>query len=328
MEDKKIIGIDLGGTSVKFAVVSTEGSLLNQWSIPTDISDHGSHITPSIIGSVLSFMNEHGYTSKDFIGIGMGSPGTVDRHAGTVIGAYNLNWDQLQPVREQIETATGIPFFIDNDANVAALGEQWIGAGHNEPNVVFVTLGTGVGGGVIMNNQLLHGAKGAAGEIGHMTVDRKGYACTCGKLGCLETVASATGVVRVARDRADTYPDSSPLKDQIKAGDLVDTKRIMDAAKEGDAFAVSVVDEVSDYLGLACGNIANLLNPSTIVIGGGVSKAGEFLADKIRERFKLYAFPTIREDTHIRIAELGNDAGVIGASSLVLNESVYKHISE
>lgn len=328
MEDKKIIGIDLGGTSVKFAVVSTKGELIDKWNILTDIKDEGSRITPSIIQSLQTYMTNHGYSAKDFIGIGMGSPGTVDRHKGTVIGAYNLNWTTLQPVREEIEKATGVPFFIDNDANVAALGEQWIGAGHNEPNVVFITLGTGVGGGVIMNNQLLHGAIGAAGEIGHMTVDRKGYKCTCGKNGCLETVASATGVVRVARDRAVSYSMPSPMKDQILADKIVDTKMIMEAAKAGDLFALSVVDEISDYLGLACGNIANLLNPSTIVIGGGVSKAGEFLADKIRERFTVYAFPTIRKSTKIRIAELGNDAGVIGASSLVLNESVYKHISE
>ncbi len=327
MEEKKIIGIDLGGTSVKFAVVSTKGELIDKWNILTDITDNGNHITPSIINSLKTYMSDRRYTAKDFIGIGMGSPGTVNRHEGTVIGAYNLNWVTIQPVKEQIEQATGIPFFIDNDANVAALGEQWIGAGHNEPNVVFVTLGTGVGGGVIMNNQLLHGAIGAAGEIGHMTVDREGYECTCGKNGCLETVASATGVVRVAKDRAVDYSKESALKSQILGEETVDTKMIMDAAREGDVFATAVVDEISDYLGLACGNIANLLNPSTIVIGGGVSKAGEFLAEKIRERFSVYAFPTIREHTNIRIAELGNDAGVIGASSLVLNESVYKHIS-
>ncbi|TVP91222.1 ROK family glucokinase [Alkalibacterium sp.] len=322
MEKKKLIGIDLGGTSVKFAVVTIDGNILDKWSIMTDISEEGSLITPSIINSLKTYMADHGYKAEDFVGIGMGSPGTVNKENGTVIGAYNLNWKTLQPLRESIEGATGIPFFIDNDANVAALGEQWIGAGNNEPNVVFITLGTGVGGGVIMNGQLLHGAGGAAGEIGHMTVDREGYDCTCGKQGCLETVASATGVVRVAKDRAFVYKGESQLKDSILNDEPVDTKVIMDAAKEGDKFAISVVDEISDYLGLACGNIANLLNPSTIVIGGGVSKAGEFLAEKIIDRFKVYAFPTIREDTHIRIAELGNDAGVIGASSLVLAETV------
>lgn len=328
MENRKIIGVDLGGTSIKFAIVTQKGEILDQWSILTDISDNGVHITPSIIESIQTHMDKNNYTSSDFIGIGMGSPGTVNQKDGTVIGAYNLNWTTLQPLREQIQGALNIPFYIDNDANVAALGEQWVGAGAKEPNVVFITLGTGVGGGVVLNNTLIHGAIGAAGEIGHTTVDPDGYLCTCGKKGCLETVASATGVVRVATDKASTYEGDSPIKDAILNNQAVDTKMIMDAAKEGDAFSLEVVEEISDYLGLATGNIANVLNPSTIIIGGGVSKAGEFLADKIRHYFSQYAFPTIRESTNIRIAELGNDAGVIGASSLVLNESVHEHITK
>lgn len=328
MENRKIIGVDLGGTSIKFAIVSQKGEIVDQWSILTDISDGGVHITPSIIESIKTHMNKNNYTSSDFIGIGMGSPGTVNKENGTVIGAYNLNWTTSQPLREDIQGALNIPFFIDNDANVAALGEQWVGAGAKEPNVVFITLGTGVGGGVILNDTLIHGAIGAAGEIGHTTVDPEGYLCTCGKNGCLETVASATGVVRVATDKAKIYEGDSPIKAAILDTQAVDTKMIMDAAKEGDSFSLEVVEEVSDYLGLAIGNIANLLNPSTIIIGGGVSKAGEFLADKVRRHFAKYAFPTIRESTTISIAELGNDAGVIGASSLVLNESVHEHITK
>ncbi|MER2064313.1 MAG: ROK family glucokinase, partial [Alkalibacterium sp.] len=258
----------------------------------------------------------------DFLGIGMGSPGTVNKTKGTVIGAYNLNWKTEQPVAEMITGETGIPLHIDNDANVAALGEKWIGAGNNEPDVVFITLGTGVGGGVITNGELVHGAIGAAGEIGHMTVDKDGYQCTCGKHGCLETVASATGIVRVAKEGAETFEQDTPLKQSILAGDKMNAKIIIDAAKKDDAYGLKVIDEISDYLGLACGNIANLLNPSTIVIGGGVSRAGEFLAERIRKQLAVYAFPTIRESTKIRIAELGNDAGVIGASSLVLTESM------
>jgi glucokinase len=321
MTGKKLLGIDLGGTTVKFAILNLEGDIQTKWSIVTDNTDEGSRIVPSIIESINHHLDLYGLTSEDFIGIGMGSPGTVNRENGTVIGAYNLNWRTLQPIREQIEVGTGIPFFLDNDANVAALGEQWVGAGHNEPNVVFITLGTGVGGGIISDGQLVHGAIDSAGEIGHMTIDRDGYACTCGKKGCLETVASATGVSRLARDMAETYAGESDLKQRIDNGELADAKAVFDAAKEGDVLANLVVDKVSGYLGLACGNIANLLNPSTIVIGGGVSKAGEFLAERVRKEFQTYAFPTIRESTKIRIAELGNDAGVIGASSLVLNES-------
>lgn len=320
MSEKKLIGIDLGGTTVKFAILNLEGDIQTKWSIVTDTTDEGSHIVPSIVESINHHLDLYNMSSKDFIGIGMGSPGTVSRKDGTVIGAFNLNWKTLQPVREQIEEGTGIPFYLDNDANVAALGEQWLGAGNNEPNVVFVTLGTGVGGGIVMEGQLIHGAIDSAGEIGHMTIDRDGYDCTCGKKGCLETVASATGVARLARDMSESFAGESELKKRIDDGELIDAKVVFDEAKSGDVFANIVVDQVSEYLGLACGNIANLLNPSTIVIGGGVSKAGEFLAERIREEFKQYAFPTIRETTHIRIAELGNDAGVIGASSLVLLE--------
>ncbi|MFO8069523.1 MAG: ROK family glucokinase [Alkalibacterium sp.] len=324
MQSKNIIGVDLGGTTIKFAIVTREGVILDKWSIDTDISDEGSHITPSIIQSITQHMKEKNLQASDFLGIGMGSPGTVNKSKGTVIGAYNLNWKTEQPLQEMIEGATNIPLFIDNDANVAALGEKWIGAGNDEPNVVFITLGTGVGGGVIANGDLIHGAIGAAGEIGHITVDPHGYKCTCGKKGCLETVASATGIVRVAKDKAAAFDQDTPLKEAILAGETVDAKAIMDAAKEGDAYGIAIADEISDYLGLACGNIANILNPSTIVIGGGVSKAGEFLVERVRRQFAVYAFPTIRKSTHIRIAELGNDAGVIGASSLVINESIHQ----
>ncbi len=328
MNEKKIIGVDLGGTSIKFAVVTQTGQVIDQWNMLTDVSDQGSRITPSIIEAINSYMQANGYGPDDFIGIGMGTPGTVDRERGTVIGAFNLNWKTEQPLRELIEAGTGIPFYLDNDANVAALGEQWVGAGNNEPDVVFVTLGTGVGGGVIMNGQLLHGAVGAAGEIGHMTVDRNGYLCTCGNVGCLETVASATGIVRVAMDDAESFEQGTPLRDRILAKEAVDTKVVMDMAKEGDAYALYVVNKISEHLGYAAGNIGNILNPSTIVIGGGVSKAGEFLVDYIRKHFDVYAFPTVRTSTKIRLAQLGNDAGVIGASSLVLNESLQERFSK
>lgn len=321
MIGKKLIGIDLGGTTVKFAILNLDGEIQTKWSIVTDISEEGSRIVPSIVESINHHLEMYELNAEDFIGIGMGSPGTVNRKEGTVMGAFNLNWKTLQLVKREIEEGTGIPFFLDNDANVAALGEQWVGAGHNEPNVVFITLGTGVGGGIIVDGQLVHGAIDSAGEIGHMTIESDGYECTCGKVGCLETVASATGVSRLARDMAEEFAGESDLKFRIDDGELIDAKAVFDSAKSGDLFANQVVDKVCNYLGLACGNIANLLNPSTIVIGGGVSKAGEFLAEKVRKEFSQFAFPTIRQTTNIRIAELGNDAGVIGASSLVLNES-------
>jgi glucokinase len=313
---KKLIGIDLGGTTVKFAILTEAGEVQQKWSIETDSDDEGSKIVPSIVASINQHLERYNMTKADFIGIGMGSPGTVDREKGTVIGAYNLNWKTLQFVKKDIEEGTGIPFAIDNDANVAALGERWKGAGENGDDVTFITLGTGVGGGIIAEGHLLHGIVGAAGEIGHITVDPEGYECTCGKKGCLETVASATGVVRVARDYADNFSGDSRLKYMIDDGQQVTAKTVFDLAKDGDVLAIKVIDKVSFYLGLACGNIGNMLNPSDIVIGGGVSAAGEFLLDQVRHYFEQFSFPQVRQSTRIKLAQLGNDAGIIGASSL------------
>ncbi|WP_105145532.1 ROK family glucokinase [Streptococcus suis] len=316
---KKIIGIDLGGTSVKLAILTTDGEIQEKWSIKTNILDEGSHIVPDIIDSIKHRFETHGLTKDDFLGVGMGSPGVVDSEAGTVIGAYNLNWKTLQLVKEQFESALGLPFFIDNDANVAALGEQWVGAGNNNPNVVFMTLGTGVGGGVIAAGNLIRGVKGAGGELGHITVDFEApFACTCGKKGCLETVASATGIVNLSRRYADQYAGDAKLKQMIDDGQDVTAKDVFDLAKEGDDLALIVYRHFSEYLGVACANIAAVLNPAYIVLGGGVSAAGEFLLDGVRKVFAENSFPQIKESTQIVLATRGNDAGVLGAASLVL----------
>lgn len=316
---KKIIGVDLGGTSVKLAILTTEGEIQEKWSIKTNILDEGSHIVPDIIDSIKHRFETHGLTKDDFLGVGMGSPGVVDSEAGTVIGAYNLNWKTLQLVKDQFESALGLPFFIDNDANVAALGEQWVGAGNNNPNVVFMTLGTGVGGGVIAAGNLIRGVKGAGGELGHITVDFEApFACTCGKKGCLETVASATGIVNLSRRYADQYAGDAKLKQMIDDGQDVTAKDVFDLAKEGDDLALIVYRHFSEYLGVACANIAAVLNPAYIVLGGGVSAAGDFLLDGVRKVFAENSFPQIKESTQIVLATRGNDAGVLGAASLVL----------
>ena len=316
---KKIIGIDLGGTSVKLAILTTEGEIQEKWSIKTNILDEGSHIVPDIIDSIKHRFETYGLTKEDFLGVGMGSPGVVDSEAGTVIGAYNLNWKTLQLVKDQFESALGLPFFIDNDANVAALGEQWVGAGNNNPNVVFMTLGTGVGGGVIAAGNLIRGVKGAGGELGHITVDFDApFACTCGKKGCLETVASATGIVNLTRRYAEEYAGDAKLKQLIDDGEEVTAKDVFDLAKEGDDLALIVYRHFSNYLGVACANIAAVLNPAYIVLGGGVSAAGEFLLDGVRNVFAENSFPQIKESTQIVLATRGNDAGVLGAASLVL----------
>ncbi len=315
---EKLIGIDLGGTTVKFAILTALGEVQQKWSIETNIADEGKYIVPDIIASIQHRLELYKMTNEDFIGIGMGSPGTVDRENGTVEGAYNLNWKAVQPVKNAIETAVGIPFFIDNDANVAALGERWRGAGENSNDVTFITLGTGVGGGIIAEGNLLHGAVGAAGEIGHITVDPDGFDCTCGKKGCLETVASATGVVKLARHLSEEFSGESQLKYMIDDGQDITSKVVFDLANENDRFALKVVDKVAFYLGLACGNIGNMLNPTDIVIGGGVSAAGEFLRSRVQTYFEEFTFPQVRASTKIKLAQLGNEAGVIGAASLAL----------
>ena len=316
---KKIIGIDLGGTSVKFAILTQEGEIQEKWSIKTNILDEGSHIVPDIIASIKHHLELLNLSAEDFIGIGMGSPGAVDRFEGTVVGAYNLNWKTVQPIKKDIESALGIPFFIDNDANVAALGERWKGAGENQPDVVFMTLGTGVGGGIVAEGKLLHGAGGVAGELGHITVDfDRPFDCTCGKKGCLETVASATGIVNLTRRYADEYAGDAELKRLIDDGEEVTAKTVFDLAKDGDDLALIVYRHFSQYLGIACANIASVLNPANIVIGGGVSAAGQFLLDGVQKVFDENTFPQVRTSTQLVLANLGNDAGVIGAASLVL----------
>lgn len=314
---KKILGIDLGGTSIKFAILTEAGDIQQKWSIETNILDDGQFIVPDIIESIQHHFSLYQMTAEDFLGIGMGSPGAVNREKGTVYGAYNLNWRELVEVKKPIEEAIGLPFYIDNDANVAALGEKWKGAGADDENVVFVTLGTGVGGGVIANGELVHGVAESGGEIGHVTVDPNGFDCTCGKKGCLETVASASGVLNLTRKFSEVYAGDSILKKMVDDGEQITSKQVFELAKENDDLAVKVVEEFSFFLGLACSHLGNILNPQFIVIGGGVSAAGEFLLEKVRKNFERFTFPNVQESTKIKIAKLGNDAGVIGASYLV-----------
>lgn len=314
---KKILGIDLGGTSVKLAILTEEGEVQQKWSIETNTLDGGKQIVPDIIESVHHHLDLYQMDATDFVGIGMGSPGAVDRIKGTVTGAFNLNWKKKQEVKKTIENALQIPFFIDNDANVAALGEKWKGAGADNKDVVFITLGTGVGGGIIANGALVHGVADSGGEIGHITIDPGGFECSCGKRGCLETVASATGILNLARKYSDEFAGDSTLKNMIDDGRQITAKVVFDQAKEEDEFAKMVVDRFAYFLGLACSHIGNMLNPQYIVIGGGVSNAGEFLIEQVRHYFEEYSFPNVRNTTKIRRAELGNDAGVIGAGYLV-----------
>lgn len=315
----KIIAIDLGGTSAKMAIITREGEIQDKWTINTPIHDEGSHIVPNIIESIKKQLTRYQLTTDDFIGIGMGTPGAVDVTNKTVIGAYNLNWKTRQYIGEAFAEAFDLPFFIDNDANVAALGEQWRGAGDQEPDVVMVTLGTGVGAGVVVDGHLVHGKNNAAGEFGHVTIETGPEAidCTCGKKGCLETLSSATGVMHLTRRYAREYEGDSTIKAKIDDGQPLNSVDVFNAAKEGDTLGVKIVDAFSQALGLGISHLGNILNPARIILGGGVANAGEFLRKQVEAYFQQYTYPQINEKTKVVLAILGNDAGVLGAAQLV-----------
>ncbi|MEI2665445.1 ROK family glucokinase [Rossellomorea sp. LJF3] len=321
MTEKWLVGVDLGGTTTKIAFLSKYGELLHKWEIPTDKSENGKNIIVNIAKAIDQKLEELDQSRDKLVGIGMGAPGPVDTAKGIIYEAVNLGWENNTPLKDLLEVETGLHAVIDNDANCAALGEMWKGAGDGAKDIVCVTLGTGVGGGVITNGDIVHGVKGAGGEIGHITVvPEGGYQCNCGKTGCLETVASATGVVRLANEKLDATEQESTLRALRDSHGSISAKDIFDAARNQDGLALAVIDQLAFFLGLSLANLGNGLNPEKIVIGGGVSKAGDILLQPVVKFFKQFSFPTVRTSTHLSIATLGNDAGVIGAAWLVKNK--------
>ncbi len=317
MEDKWLVGVDLGGTTIKLAFITMYGEILHKWEIPTNISEQGKHITLDIAKAINKKLEELGEEKSKLIGIGMGAPGPVNVMTGLVYEAVNLGWKDY-PLKDLLEVETGLPVIVDNDANIAALGEMWKGAGDGAKDLVCVTLGTGVGSGVIANGEIIHGVSGAAGEIGHLTVIPEGGAsCNCGKTGCLETVASATGIVRIALEELTNSQEASILRQVKEEQGAVTAKDVFDAVRQGDALAEKIVNKVAFYLGLSIANISNALNPEKVVIGGGVSKAGDVLLEAVQRYFEQFAFVRVAKSTKLAIATLGNDAGVIGGAWLV-----------
>lgn len=311
---KICFGIDIGGTTVKIGVLSLEGELMDKWEIHTRTEEGGKYILGDIADSVKKYVADKGLNMADVVGAGMGVPGPVTED-GTVLRCVNLGWGVFNCAKE-LSGLLGVPVKAGNDANVAALGEQWQGGGKGHDDLVVVTLGTGVGGGIILGGKILAGVNGAAGEIGHMQVvapeDTIGV-CGCGNSGCLEQVASATGIVKLAKRLVEETDTPTSLRELSQ----ITAKDVLDAAKAGDAGAVSVVETMAKYLGSALAAICAVVNPEMIVIGGGVSKAGQYLIDKIQEAFIPKAFHALR-DTQFALATLGNDAGMVGAARLVL----------
>ena len=308
-------GVDIGGTTVKLAFIDLSGNVETKWEIPTNTSHGGETIVSDIGQAIRNKLNDSNIDVSKLIGVGIGAPGFIDVENGLIFEAVNLGWKNY-PLKKEMENILGIPTFVDNDANLAAFGEMWKGAGTGAENLLCVTLGTGVGGGIIAAGEIVHGESGMAGEIGHIaSVIENGVLCNCGKRGCLETVASATGIARSGLEAIQSNP-AGKLKTIFDLTGTLTSKDIFEAAEEGDSLAVAVIEESCHHLGFALANLANALNPQTIVIGGGVSKAGEYLIKMIRKSFDQYAIPKISKETTIRTATLGNDAGVIGAAWL------------
>lgn len=301
-------GVDVGGTTVKIGLFSGDGKLEEKYEIATDKSDQGAHIIEHIAAKLDEIIAEKSYGILDCMGVGIGLPGPVDR--GMILGCVNLGWGIFSIVEEFSKAFHNVPVYAGNDANIAALGEYVAGAGKGMKNMMMVTLGTGVGGGIIIDGRILEGANGGAGEIGHIPVNpQEQDTCGCGKKGCLEQYASAIGVVRIA-EKLRKENGNTALPADCTA------KQVFDYAKKGDELAVQAVEELGRYLGLALASCACVLNPEGIVIGGGVSRAGKILLDVTEKNFQTYVFKPCR-NVKFCLAELGNDAGIYGAAAMV-----------
>ena len=307
-------GIDVGGTSIKCGLFLTSGTLVDKWEIPTRLENNGSSILPDVAETIKNKINERGLTKENIDGVGIGIPGPVN-DKGEVPLAVNLHWG-FKAVASELSALTGLHAKAANDANIAALGEAWKGAAEGSRNVILATLGTGVGGGIIVDGKIISGHHGAGGEIGHAVVNHDELRpCNCGNHGCLEQYTSATGIVRVANDILEESTEDSKMRHVEK----LTAKDVLDFYKEGDALAVRTMEKVGEVLGGAMAMFACVTDPEAIVIGGGVSKAGKALTDCIQKYYQKYAFAPCK-NTPIILASLGNDAGIYGAARMVIKE--------
>ena len=307
-------GVDLGGTTVKLALFDREGNLLDKWEIPTVTADSGKRILPDIAEAIHTYLIKNNIAREQVIGIGIGVPGPVS-DKGVVNRCINLGWGVFN-IHDALSELTGFPVKAGNDANVAALGEAWKGGGNGCENMIMATLGTGVGGGIIIDGKPVSGVHGAGGEIGHLVLNPKETEpCGCGKFGCVEQYCSATGVVRVAK----RYLQANDAPSSLRALDNMTCKDVFDAAKAGDAAAQEILEQVYDLMGQFLANVCCVADPEVVVLGGGVSKAGQVLLDGAKRYFDKYIFHASK-GIRFALAALGNDAGAYGAFKLVLDE--------
>lgn len=312
MKESVVFGIDVGGTTVKCGLFTDQGKLLEMWELPTRTENQGENILPDVAASVKDKIRQRNLEASKILGLGIGVPGPVNSK-GEVPTAVNLHWG-YKNVAGELEESLGMKVRVGNDANVAALGEMWMGGGKGTSNLILLTLGTGVGGGVIIDGKIIAGAHGAGGEVGHAAVEpAETEHCNCGNQGCLEQMASATGLVRLARK----YLEASREDSVLRQGDL-SAKSIFDAYKAGDPAAAAIVDQFAGYLGRTMAIFACVTDPEIFVLGGGVSKAGQPLVEAVEKYYRKHAFPSCK-DTPIVLAKLGNEAGIYGAARMVLD---------
>ncbi|TVM04255.1 MAG: hypothetical protein CV087_01035 [Candidatus Brocadia sp. WS118] len=310
-----IVGIDLGGTNLKAGVVDTDGRIFHRLSIKTNSNADPQTISNQILELIAETMQSAQVRESDVVGIGLGSPGLVDKQGETILFSPNLpRWRNI-PIKRIVSERFSKPCVLENDANAAAWGEKWAGAGKGVKSLVMLTLGTGVGGGIVIDNKLWRGANNVAAEIGHMVIQTDGPLCNCGNRGCVEVYASATGMVRRFKEVLKGGASSS-----LKISDEITAKMINEAAIHGDKVSLDVIEETGRYLGIAIVNIMHVLNPEMIVLSGGMIGSGQLLMDPIRKVTTQRAFEASYQDTKIVFSQLGNDAGIIGAAGCLLKE--------
>jgi len=305
-------GVDIGGTGVKVGLFDASGNLREKWSFSTRKTGDGKDVLRDVADFIKTRTDEKKLAKEQILGIGVGLPGPVNEN-GEVLELANLGLAQFNII-DELSGMTGLTVKAGNDANVAALGEQWKGSGKGFKSMVFITLGTGVGGGIIINGKILAGSVGAAGEIGHITVQPdEDRACGCGKHGCLEQYASATGIVRIAKDLLKNGGKNTALSDS----EDISAKLVFDLAKRGDELALEVVDKACGYLGYALAQVAQVVDPEAFVIGGGVSQAGEILIERVKKHYEPFVMKSLKNRVFL-LASLGNDAGIYGCARLIL----------
>ncbi|EGQ4336460.1 ROK family glucokinase [Staphylococcus pseudintermedius] len=318
MNKQLILAADIGGTTCKLGIFDKSLTQLSKWSIETDISDPtGEVLLKQIYDAFVHEMERNHYDMNEVVGMGIGVPGPVKFESGVVNGAVNLNWPQPVNVSEIMQQFVSFPVYVDNDANVAALGEKHNGAGKDADDVVAITLETGLGGGIIANGEIVHGHNGSGAELGHFRVDHdQRFKCNCGKSGCIETVASATGVMNLVYFYYPKLTFKSSILPLIKEH-KVTAKAVFDAAKAGDQFCIFITERVAQYVAYLASIISVTTNPKYIILGGGMSDAGDILIENIKTEYYHLAFTPSQQGTEIVRAELGNDAGIVGAAGLI-----------